>query len=145
MLRILLAGETRLALLHVRAEAFLRIFTLEELLLKLALERQRVLEGNLPAALHGALDPSHRFGGAVQLWSITDDPLFGPAAAVDALAAQFSAARVQRHCVDPADLGVQTVGHFGPFRRDLGARLWPRLLSPIEAATPRLAARFPTA
>jgi predicted alpha/beta hydrolase len=86
-----------------------------------------------------------RFGGAVHLWSITDDHLFGPAAAVDALAGQFSAAQVQRHVVAPADLGVRRIEHFGPFRRDLGARLWPRLLAPIEAATPRLAARLPAA
>lgn len=84
----------------------------------------------------------HRFQGAVHLWSITDDHLFGPAAAVDALAQQFSAARVQRHQVAPADLGVAKIEHFGPFRRDLGAQLWPRLLAPIEAATPRLAARL---
>ncbi|MFG6443401.1 serine aminopeptidase domain-containing protein [Roseateles sp. LKC17W] len=86
-----------------------------------------------------------RFGGTVHLWSITDDHLFGPAAAVDALAAQFCAARVQRHVVAPAELGVRKIEHFGPFRRDLGARLWPRLLAPIEAATPRLAARLPAA
>lgn len=85
----------------------------------------------------------HRFAGAVHLWSITDDHLFGPAAAVDALAGKFSAAQVQRHVVAPSDLGVKKIEHFGPFRRDLGARLWPRLLAPIEAATPRLAARFP--
>lgn len=84
----------------------------------------------------------HHFEGAVHLWSITDDQLFGPAAAVDALAAQFSAAQVQRHVVAPADLGVKKIEHFGPFRRDLGAMLWPRLLAPIEAATPRLAARL---
>lgn len=84
----------------------------------------------------------HRFGGAVHLWSITDDHLFGPAPAVDALAAQFSAAQVQRHVVAPADLGAKKIEHFGPFRRDLGGRLWPRLLAPIEAATPRLAARL---
>lgn len=84
-----------------------------------------------------------RFNGAAHLWSITDDHLFGPAAAVDALASQFSAARVQRHAVAPGDLGVKKIEHFGPFRRDLGAKLWPKLLAPIEAATPRLAARLP--
>ncbi len=84
-----------------------------------------------------------RFHGTVHLWSITDDHLFGPAAAVDALAAQFKAARVQRHVLAPADLGVKKIEHFGPFRRDLGAQLWPRLLAPVEAATPRLAARLP--
>lgn len=84
----------------------------------------------------------HRFGGAVHLWSITDDHLFGPGPAVDALARQFSAARVQRHSIAPADLGVKKIEHFGPFRRDLGSQLWPRLLAPIEAATPQLAARL---
>lgn len=87
----------------------------------------------------------HRFNGTVHLWSITDDHLFGPAAAVDALAGHFSVATVRRHVVSPADLGVAKIEHFGPFRRDLGARLWPRLLKPIEAATPRLAARLHSA
>ncbi|MGM9485192.1 alpha/beta hydrolase family protein [Roseateles sp. NT4] len=87
----------------------------------------------------------HRFTGTAHLWSITDDHLFGPAAAVDALAAQFSAASVQRHVVSPADLGVKKIEHFGPFRRDLGAKLWPRLLAPVEAATPRLSARLHSA
>lgn len=65
------------------------------------------------------------------------------ACSMDALAGQFSAARVRRHVVAPADLGVKKIEHFGPFRRDLVARLWPMLLAPIEAATPRLAARLP--
>ena len=86
-----------------------------------------------------------RFTGPAHLWSITDDHLFGPAAAVDALAGQFGAAQVQRHVVSPADLGVKKIEHFGPFRRDLGAQLWPRLLAPIEAATPRLSARLHSA
>jgi predicted alpha/beta hydrolase len=86
-----------------------------------------------------------RFAGTAHLWSITDDHLFGPAPAVDALAAHFRSARVQRHALSPTDLGVGRIEHFGPFRRDLGARLWPRLLGPIEAATPRLAARLHSA
>lgn len=86
-----------------------------------------------------------RFTGAAHLWSITDDHLFGPAAAVDALAGQFSAAQVQRHVMSPAELDVKKIEHFGPFRRDIGARLWPRLLAPLEAATPRLAARLHSA
>jgi predicted alpha/beta hydrolase len=87
----------------------------------------------------------HRFSGAAHLWSITDDHLFGPAAAVDALAEQFSAARVRRHVLAPHDLGVSKIEHFGPFRRDLGERLWPRLLAPIEADTPGLSARLHSA
>lgn len=86
-----------------------------------------------------------QFTGTVHLWNITDDHLFGPAAAVDALAHQFVAARVQRHAISPTDLGVSKIEHFGPFRRDLGAKLWPRLLAPIETATPRLALRLHSA
>ncbi len=81
-----------------------------------------------------------RFTGAVHLWNITDDHLFGPAAAVDALAREFPAARVQRHSIAPADLGVAEIAHFGAFRRELGARLWERLLAPVEAAVPTLRA-----
>ena len=87
----------------------------------------------------------HRFSGPVHLWSITDDHLFGPAAAVDALAARFTAAQVQRHVIAPHDLGAQRIEHFGPFRRDLGSQLWSRLLAPVEAATPPLAARLASA
>lgn len=87
----------------------------------------------------------HRFTGPVHLWNITDDHLFGPAAAVDALAAQFQSAQVQRHTLAPQDLGVKRIEHFGPFRRDLGSQLWPRLLAPIEAVTPRLAAALHSA
>ncbi|MEO6280757.1 hypothetical protein [Roseateles sp.] len=48
-----------------------------------------------------------------------------------------------RHVVAPTDVGVKKIEHIGPFRRDLGVRLWPTLLAPIEASTPRLAARLP--
>lgn len=106
--------------------------------------------GRTPGFLFG--DPSlqrerayHRFNGPVHLWHITDDHLFGPAAAVDALAAEFRTARVQRHALAPQDFGVRRIEHFGPFRRDLGAKLWPRLLEPIEAATPALAAHLHSA
>lgn len=106
--------------------------------------------GRTPGFLFG--DPTlarersyHQFTGPVHLWSISDDHLFGPAAAVDALAAEFPAAAVQRHVLQPQDLGVNRIEHFGPFRRDLGARLWSRLLHPVEAATPRLAQRLHSA
>lgn len=83
-----------------------------------------------------------RFEGPVHLWNITDDHVFGPAPAVDELARQFSAARVQRHTLDPQAVGLHQIGHFAMFRRELGARLWPLLLAPVEAATPLLRARL---
>ncbi len=74
----------------------------------------------------------------VHLWHVSDDLTYAPAAAVDALAAEFRNAAVQRHGVSPADVGLKTLGHFGAFRRDPGARLWEKLLAPIEQVTPAL-------
>lgn len=74
----------------------------------------------------------------VHLWDVSDDLTFAPARAVDALAAQFRNAIVQRHQLRPADVGAKRLGHFGAFRRDPGPRLWERLLAPVEAAVPAL-------
>ncbi|MDM4767795.1 alpha/beta fold hydrolase [Pelomonas sp. SE-A7] len=74
-----------------------------------------------------------RFDGPVHLWNVTDDHLFGPAAAVDELAQRFSAARVQRHTLAPQAVGLKAIGHFAMFRRELGERLWPLLMAPVEA------------
>ncbi|MCW5632320.1 MAG: alpha/beta hydrolase [Rubrivivax sp.] len=76
----------------------------------------------------------------VHLWSVSDDLTYGPPAAVDALAAQFRNAAVQRHTLRPHDVGAKRLGHFGAFRRAPGAALWRRLLAPIEAASPSLRA-----
>jgi predicted alpha/beta hydrolase len=85
---------------------------------------------------------AHRSASAVvapvHLWNISDDLRYAPARAVDALAEQFRHAAVQRHELQPRDVGVATLGHFGAFRRQPGAPLWQKLLAPIEAATPAL-------
>lgn len=87
---------------------------------------------------------AHRAAAAlavpVHLWDVSDDLTFAPARAVDALAAQFRNAVVQRHQLRPADVGAKRLGHFGAFRRDPGPRLWERLLAPVEAAVPALRA-----
>ncbi len=70
----------------------------------------------------------------VHLWGMTDDLSFAPPTAIDALAAQFRNAAVQRHQLGPADVGMEHLGHFGVFRREPGPRAWARLLAPIEAA-----------
>jgi len=92
-------------------------------------------------------DPSmaaHRAASAVlapvHLWGIDDDLTYAPPRAVDALAAQFRNAAVQRHQLAPAEVGRRRLGHFGVFRRDPGPRAWARLLEPIEAAAPALRA-----
>lgn len=86
----------------------------------------------------------HRAASAVvapvHLWNVSDDLAYAPPRAVDALAEQFRNAVVQRHTVAPRDVGMARLGHFGAFRREPGARLWQRLLVPIETAAPALAA-----
>lgn len=74
----------------------------------------------------------------VHLWNVTDDLTYAPPAAVDALAALYRNAAVQRHTLAPADVGQRRLGHFGVFRREPGARAWERLLAPIEQAVPAL-------
>src|SRR6476619_2202812 len=63
---LLLACELRLALLVVRAEAFLRVLALEKLLLQFAFDGQRRLERTLPAALHRSLDAANGARGLVR-------------------------------------------------------------------------------
>lgn len=74
----------------------------------------------------------------VHLWGIDDDLTYAPPRAIDALAAQFRNAAVQRHQLAPADVARRRLGHFGVFRRDPGPRAWARMLATIEAATPAL-------
>ena len=74
----------------------------------------------------------------VHLWNLSDDLTYAPPRAVDALAAQFRNAAVQRHTATPAELGLPRLGHFGAFRRTPGARLWERLLTPIEQSSAAL-------
>jgi predicted alpha/beta hydrolase len=74
----------------------------------------------------------------VHLWNISDDLTYAPPRAVDALAAQFRNAAVQRHTIRPSDVAAARLGHFGAFRREPGPRLWQRLLETIEQASPAL-------
>src|SRR5467141_2651361 len=62
----LLAAEVRLALLDVSRQPFLRIVALEQLLLQLALHRQRALERDLDAGLDRSLDAADGLGGLVR-------------------------------------------------------------------------------
>ncbi len=75
---------------------------------------------------------------ALHVWSVDDDRTQASRRAVDALAAHFTCAAVQRHHLRPAALGLQRLGHLGAFRRRAGPRLWLHLLQPLEAAVPAL-------
>src|SRR5215208_5129508 len=61
----LLALKVGLALLDVGGQSFFGILALEELLLQLALQRQRGLERNLGTGLDRARDQADRFAGLV--------------------------------------------------------------------------------
>lgn len=74
----------------------------------------------------------------VQLWNISDDLTYAPPRAVDALAARYARAAVQRHTITPAALGQRRLGHFGAFRRQAGPPLWSQWLAPLQQALPAL-------
>lgn len=64
------------------------------------------------------------YRGRVLAYSFTDDQRLGCEAAVEALHRRFTSAPITRRHVDPAELGVSALGHFGYFRRRTGLRLW---------------------
>ncbi len=59
-------------------------------------------------------------------FSFSDDT-YAPKAAVDALHALYVGAQVERRHLDPRDLGVKSVGHFGFFREQFRKTLWEQL------------------
>lgn len=84
---------------------------------------------------------TQRFRGVAQFWCVSDDRVFGPEPAVQALVDAFagSAGRAELLRLDPAEIGLKQLGHFGAFKPALGERLlWPKLLARIEAAVPAL-------
>jgi predicted alpha/beta hydrolase len=60
-------------------------------------------------------------------YAFTDDEEFAPVAAVDALLAWYSAARVERKVVAPGDLGRARIGHFGWLKDDFRDSLWTEM------------------
>lgn len=82
----------------------------------------------------------NQFKGHMQLWSIDDDKTFGPVDAVDALAACFgqNGAQVERLHLHPRAVGRKAIGHFGVFQRVAEAKIWPLVLTNIEAKVPLL-------
>jgi predicted alpha/beta hydrolase len=83
---------------------------------------------------------TQRFRGVAQFWCVSDDHVFGPEPAVQALVDAFegSLGRAELHRLAPQDVGQRQLGHFGAFHRLGETLLWPRLLASIEAAVPSL-------
>jgi len=64
--------------------------------------------------------------------SISDDA-FATVAGTKRLLSYFPRLRLLQHTVlTPADAEARRIGHFGFFRRAVGAALWPRLLAQLE-------------
>ncbi len=78
--------------------------------------------------------------GVAHFWCVSDDWVFGPEPAVQALVDAFAASPGQAALkrVSPQAVGLRRLGHFAPFSRRAGERLWPLLLSQLEAAVPAL-------
>jgi predicted alpha/beta hydrolase len=85
------------------------------------------------------LHRAEAYCGPYHAYSISDD-IYAPPRAVEALVARHSRSQSHIFRVVPADLGLKAIGHFGPFRREVGRSLWLDLLTRIEAAAPELRA-----
>jgi predicted alpha/beta hydrolase len=82
----------------------------------------------------------HAWQGVAHFWCVSDDWVFGPEPAVQALVDLFDGAQgeAQLRRLHPHDVGLQRLGHFAPFGRHAGERLWPKLMDELEASTPAL-------
>lgn len=78
--------------------------------------------------------------GVAHFWCVSDDWIFGPEPAVQALVDAFDGAPgvAELHRLRPQDVGRRRLGHFAPFARHVGERLWPRVFDRLEAAVPAL-------
>jgi predicted alpha/beta hydrolase len=66
-------------------------------------------------------------------FSIADDR-YAPKGSVDRLYAIYRGAAVTRVHLVPSQHGLKSIGHFGPFRRQQGAALWPLFVRPLNDA-----------
>ena len=72
------------------------------------------------------------FPGPVLSYSFADDGA-APAAAVDALAAYYQGASVERRHIAPEQIGHKKIGHFGFFRERFASTLWAESLAWLDA------------
>jgi predicted alpha/beta hydrolase len=88
--------------------------------------------GRTPGYLLGA-DPSRRAGfervrAPIRAVAVSDDD-FAPEAAVHAMLAAYTNARVRVETLHPADAGAHALGHFGFFRERFRETLWARAVA----------------
>jgi predicted alpha/beta hydrolase len=65
----------------------------------------------------------HSFAGRIRAYALSDDP-YAPLAAVQALLDFYPSASRELRSIDPASIGVSSIGHFGFFQRRFRDTLW---------------------
>jgi predicted alpha/beta hydrolase len=70
-----------------------------------------------------ALENFARYGGRLRAICLTDDP-WATAPAIDLLCAGFTGTRAERLDIEPRQIGVVAIGHFGFFRPQHRDTLW---------------------
>ena len=80
------------------------------------------------------LDTSRYEKLAIPLLSyhFTDDLLLAPADSVDALLAKYRQAIIKKRNIDPNDISMKNIGHFGFFKERLKSSLWREVLEWFE-------------
>jgi predicted alpha/beta hydrolase len=73
-----------------------------------------------------------QYAGFVRAYSFTDDS-FAPERAVRAFMQFYPSARRSQRRIDPRDLDLKSIGHFGFFRREAGDLLWHEMLTWIRS------------
>jgi predicted alpha/beta hydrolase len=72
----------------------------------------------------------------IRALSFSDDA-FATATGARRLLAVYSGVEAEFECIEPATVGLTTIGHFGFFRRDAEAMLWPRILASLQSSGPK--------
>lgn len=65
-------------------------------------------------------------------WSFSDDLDLAPKRAAEALAMHYVNCRITHEHIHPSDLGVESIGHFGFFKKGGEKKLWPALLERMK-------------
>ena len=68
-----------------------------------------------------------RIQAKMKLVSFSDDTTYGPIRGVDALADFYPHAQIERLHVTPSDWGLNSIGHFGFFRRSMPVERWDEI------------------
>jgi predicted alpha/beta hydrolase len=96
--------------------------------------------GRHPQYLMGRLGEDSRRGyeqyhGSIRAYSFTDD-FFAPDASVRGFMRLYPNARRSHRRINPGDLDLKSIGHFGFFRHEAGDLLWHETLAWIRSLEP---------